>query len=31
MFFPSDNFLFVYPGNLMPKLGCGWQEENSAG
>lgn len=31
MFAPSDNFLFVYPGHLMPNLGCGWQEENSAG
>lgn len=31
MFIPSDNFLFVYPSHLMPKLGCGWQNENSAG
>lgn len=31
MFVPRDNFLFVYSGHLMPKLGSGWREENSAG
>lgn len=31
MFVPSDNFLFVYPGHSMPKLGHSWQDENSAG